>query len=61
MKRNKSDELNINRRREGILLTVVPQAKMLTYEELYREMSVEVAGCAQWDAWDSVAADGLAD
>lgn len=55
------DELDINRRREGILLTVVPQERMLTYEESYCEMSAEVAEHAQWDAWDSAAGDGLAD
>jgi antitoxin component of MazEF toxin-antitoxin module len=55
------DELDINQRREGILLSVSSRERTLSYEETYREMQAEVAERAEWDAWDSTAGDGLAD
>ncbi|MDA3949318.1 MAG: AbrB/MazE/SpoVT family DNA-binding domain-containing protein [Spirochaeta sp.] len=55
------DELNIDRRREGILLSVSRRERTLSYEQSYREMCAEAAERSEWDAWDSTAGDGLAD
>ncbi len=55
------DELDIDRRREGIWLSVSRRDRALSYEESYREMQAEVAEHAEWDAWDVTAGDGGAD
>lgn len=55
------DELDIDRRREGIWLSLSRRERVLSYEESYREMHAEAAECAEWDAWDSTAGDGYAD
>lgn len=58
---NEGDELDINQRREGILLSVSPREHTLSYEESYREMQAEAAEHAEWDAWDHTAGDGIGD
>jgi len=55
------DELDIDRRREGIWLSLSRRERVLSYEESYREMHAEAAERAEWDAWDSTAGDGYAD
>ena len=55
------DELDIDQRREGILLSVTQRERTLSYEESYREMQAEAAEHAEWDAWDHTAGDGLGD
>jgi antitoxin MazE len=55
------DELELDRRREGILLSVVKRERALSYEDSYREMHADAAERAEWAAWDSTAGDGCAD
>jgi antitoxin component of MazEF toxin-antitoxin module len=55
------DELEIDRRREGILLSVSRRERTLSYEDSYREMQAEAAERPEWAAWDSTTGDGLAD
>ncbi len=58
---HEGDELELDRRREGILLSVVNRPSVLSYEESYRQMAAEAAEHAEWSAWDTVAGDGVDD
>lgn len=53
------DELELDRRREGILLTVGRRPAVIGYEESYLQMEAEAAERAEWSAWDAVAGDGV--
>lgn len=55
------DEIQIDRRQEGILLSVVRRTETISYEDAYRAMQLEVAERAEWDEWDGVAGDGNED
>lgn len=55
------DELEIDRRREGFILSPLPAEQQLSYEDAFREMRLEAAERSEWDGWDSTIGDGLAD
>jgi antitoxin component of MazEF toxin-antitoxin module len=55
-------ELDIEERREGLLLRVGERRPdLLTWTEAYREMAGEPAEAAEWAGWDVTAGDGDAD
>jgi antitoxin component of MazEF toxin-antitoxin module len=55
-------ELDIEERREGLLLRVgARRTELLTWAEAYREMAAESAEPAEWADWDVTAGDGDAD
>jgi antitoxin MazE len=54
------DELELEERREGILLRPGPrEAEKLGWEAAYREMADELADRGAWLAWDELAGEGL--
>jgi antitoxin component of MazEF toxin-antitoxin module len=53
------DELKIEERQEGILLSPIPKEhSKLPLEAAYAEMAAE---CAEWADWDATAGDGAID
>ena len=59
---NEGDTLELEERREGILLRRAGSAEEpLSYGESYREMAAEAAERAEWNEWDDSAGDGLDD
>lgn len=56
------DELELEERREGILIRPgAKSASKLSWESAYQEMAEEVAERAEWAEWDPLAGDGLDD
>ena len=56
------DELDLEERREGILIRPGTKGRVeLSWESAYKEMAEEAAERVEWAAWDSVAGDGLDD
>ena len=54
------DEVELQRRRNGILLHPVrSDDTRLSYADAYREMVEEAAEAADWDLWDASVGDGL--
>jgi antitoxin component of MazEF toxin-antitoxin module len=57
---NEGDELELEERRDGILLRPGRADSMkLSFEASYREMIAEPAEHDEWSDWDSVSGDGL--
>ena len=55
-------ELDIEERREGLLLRVNAGTTVhLSWTDAYREMAAESAEAAEWVDWDVTAGDGDAD
>lgn len=55
-------ELEIEERREGLLLLVgARKPDFLPWAEAYREMAAESADAAEWADWDAASGDGDAD
>jgi len=55
-------ELDLEERREGLLLRVgARKPGLLSWAEAYREMAAESAEVAEWADWDVTAGDGDAD
>jgi len=51
-------ELELDKRREGILLRVVKGSRgSLPWEVAYKEMAAEAAELAEWSEWDATAGD----
>lgn len=56
------DELDIEERREGLLVRVRNSAAgRSSWEAAYRERSVEAAEQEEWSAWDRISGDDAAD
>ena len=59
---NEGDSLELEERREGILLRRAPgDEKPIGYGDAYREMAAEAAEQAEWADWDDTTGDGLGD
>ncbi|MFP3960277.1 MAG: AbrB/MazE/SpoVT family DNA-binding domain-containing protein [Spirochaetaceae bacterium] len=59
---NEGDTLELEERREGILLRrTLDDEKLIGYGEAYREMAAEAAEHAEWQDWDDTLGDGLDD
>ncbi|MFP4012294.1 MAG: AbrB/MazE/SpoVT family DNA-binding domain-containing protein [Spirochaetaceae bacterium] len=59
---NEGDTLELEERREGILLRrTLDDEKLIGYGEAYREMAAEAAEHAEWEDWDDTLGDGLDD
>ena len=59
---NEGDSLELEERREGILLRrAAADAAPIGYAESYREMAAEAAEHAEWEEWDDTVGDGLDD
>lgn len=57
---DEGDELELEERRDGILVRPGRADSMkLSFEASYREMVAEPAELDEWSDWDSVAGDGL--
>jgi antitoxin MazE len=51
-------ELDLDRRREGILVRVVRASRgTLPWEAAYKEMAAEAAELAEWSDWDATTGD----
>jgi antitoxin component of MazEF toxin-antitoxin module len=52
-------ELELERRREGILLCVASdRCDKISWEDSYKEMAAESAERKEWSEWDATAGDG---
>lgn len=54
------DEVELERRRDGILLQPIEAGEaQLSYADAYQEMVFEAAEVSEWSAWDASAGDGV--
>ena len=59
---NEGDSLELEERREGILLRrAAGDEEPIGYGEAYREMAAEAAEQTEWADWDDTVGDGLDD
>ncbi len=57
-----SDELELEERRDGILIKPKAESETkLPWESAYQEMAHEAAEKAEWAEWEQIAGDGLDD